>query len=228
MAGPRKVTCPSSNKLGDCPALLFGDPKSAAKGVIVLQEWWGINQQMEDCGQELSRQAKLATLLPDLYRGKVATDNETAGHYMGQLDWQGAIEDIRACARYLKSQGCRKVGVTGFCMGGALSMAAAALVSEIDAAAPFYGIPSGQLCDVAAIKIPLQCHFAERDETKGFASPDEWKPLKKKLEGSVKQLEFHVYDAGHAFTNKTGPNYNENCCNLALSRMLQFFHKTLS
>lgn len=49
-------------------------------------------------------------------------------------------------------------------MGGALAMAAAALVAEIDAAAPFYGIPSDTLCDVASIKVPLQCHFAEKDE----------------------------------------------------------------
>ncbi|CAG5125504.1 unnamed protein product [Candidula unifasciata] len=228
MSSPKKVECPSNNKLGACPALLFGDPKTATMGIIVLQEWWGVNQQIQDCSKDICSKTNMVTLVPDLYRGQVATDNETAGHYMGQLDWQGAIEDIRASAKYLKSQGCKKVGVTGFCMGGALSMAAAALVPEIDAAAPFYGIPSDQLCDVSTIKIPLQCHFAEKDETKGFASPDEWKPLKKKLEGSVKHLEFYVYEAGHAFTNKTGPNYNENCCNLALSRMLQFFQKTLS
>ena len=66
-------------------------------------------------------------------------------------------------SRHLKAQGCQKVGVVGFCMGGALTMAAAALIPEVDAAAPFYGIPSAQLCDVTKIKIPMQCHFAEKD-----------------------------------------------------------------
>jgi carboxymethylenebutenolidase len=228
MSAPQKVSCPSANKLGDCPAIIFGDPKTTTRAVIILQEWWGVNQQIQDCGKEICGQGKMVTLVPDLYRGKVATDNETAGHYMGGLDWKGAVEDIRACAKYLKSHGCKKVGVTGFCMGGALSLAAAALIPEIDAAAPFYGIPSDQLCDVTTIKVPLQCHFAEKDETHGFASPAEWKPLQSKLEGSVKNLEFFIYNAGHAFTNKTGTNYDEKCCNLAFSRMFQFFDKTLS
>uniref|UniRef100_A0A0B6ZF61 Dienelactone hydrolase domain-containing protein n=1 Tax=Arion vulgaris TaxID=1028688 RepID=A0A0B6ZF61_9EUPU len=228
MASTQKVKCPSGNKLGDCPAIIYGDLKSASSGIIILQEWWGVNQQIQDCGKDICKQAKMVTLVPDLYRGKVATDNETAGHYMGDLDWKGAIEDIRSCAKYLKSHGCKKVGVTGFCMGGALSMASAALIAEVDAAVPFYGIPSDQLCDVTTIKIPIQCHFAEKDETKGFASPVEWKQLKAKLDSSVPSFEFYIYDAGHAFTNKTGPNYNEKCSSLAITRMLTFFNKTLS
>lgn len=86
---------------------------------------------------------------------------------MGNLDWSGAVKDIAACARFLKEKGCSKVGVTGFCMGGALSFAAAALVPEVDAAAPFYGIPSPDLCDVSTIKIPLQCHFGDQDQVNG-------------------------------------------------------------
>ncbi|BFZ11127.1 hypothetical protein BsWGS_14166 [Bradybaena similaris] len=228
MASAKHVNCPSGNKLGDCPAIVFGDPSKTPKAVIVLQEWWGVNQQVQDCAKDIAEQLKSVTLVPDLYRGKVATDHETAGHYMNDLDWKGAVEDIRACAKYLKSQGVKKVGVTGFCMGGALAMASAAAVSEIDASAPFYGIPSSELADVTKIKVPLQCHFAEKDDTAGFASPAEWKPLKTKLEGSVKQLEFYAYDAGHAFTNKSGPNFNEEHYKLAFSRMFEFFQKHLS
>uniref|UniRef100_A0A0B7AM63 Dienelactone hydrolase domain-containing protein n=1 Tax=Arion vulgaris TaxID=1028688 RepID=A0A0B7AM63_9EUPU len=228
MSSSKRVNCPSENKLGECPAFLNGDPKTVHKAIIVIQEWWGVNQQIQDCARDIAKDANVITLVPDLYRGKVATDHETAGHYMDDLDWGGAVGDIRGCARYLKSLGCKKVGVTGFCMGGALSMAAAALVSEIDAVAPFYGIPGEALCDVTTIKVPLQCHFAEKDETFGFASPAEWKPLKTKLEGSVKQLEFYIYDAGHAFNNKTGPNYNEELSKLAFSRMFDFFQKNLS
>ena len=82
---------------------------------------------------------------------------------MDNLDWQGAIQDISAAARFLKLRGCVKVGVTGFCMGGALAFASAALLpDDISAAAPFYGIPSPQLCDLATIKIPVQCHFGAK------------------------------------------------------------------
>ncbi|KAH9488966.1 hypothetical protein Btru_061745 [Bulinus truncatus] len=229
MATPKVVKFETANKLGACPGVLCGDPKKQPKGVIVLQEWWGMNTQIQDCGKDLCGRLNVVTLVPDLYRGKVAEDNETAGHYMGSLDWKGAVEDIRGAAKYLKEQGCKKVGVTGFCMGGALSMAAAALVEEIDAAVPFYGIPSDQLCDVTKIKIPLQCHFAEKDDTKGFASPDEFKPLEAKLKAAnFKVLEFYVYPAAHAFTNTTGPNYNKECRELAFSRMSEFFQKYLS
>ncbi|CAL1530164.1 unnamed protein product, partial [Lymnaea stagnalis] len=164
MAASKRVEFESANKLGLCPGFLCGDPKKQTKGIIVLQEWWGANDQIKDCGKDICGRIDMVTLVPDLYREKVAKNNEEAGHYMGELDWKGAVEDIRAAAKYLKEQGCKKVGVTGFCMGGALSMAAAALVPEIDAAAPFYGIPSDQLCDVTKIKIPLQCHFAEKDD----------------------------------------------------------------
>ncbi|XP_005094588.1 protein usf [Aplysia californica] len=227
MAAPQKIQVDSANKAGKCPAILC-DAENSKAGIIVLQEWWGLNQQIQDCGKEVSCGSKMVTLVPDLYRGKVAVDNETAGHYMGDLDWKGAIDDIQGCAQYLKGKGCVKVGVTGFCMGGALSMAAAALVPEIDAAVPFYGIPSAELCDVTTIKVPLQCHFGDKDSVAGFSSPAEWKPLKAKLEAALKSLEFYNYDCDHAFTNKTGANYNPDAAKLAFSRMFQFFQKNLS
>ncbi|GFN86625.1 carboxymethylenebutenolidase [Plakobranchus ocellatus] len=223
----KKVECTSENKAGPVPAILTGDPKTTPRGIIVLQEWWGLNDQIQDCGRDISVGAKAVTIVPDLYRGKMTTDHEEAGHFMNDLDWLGAVADIRACAIYLKEQGCKKVGVTGFCMGGALAFAGAALVPEIDAAAPFYGIPGSQLCDVTTIKIPVQCHFAEKDDTKGFASPDEWKPLKTKLKAKLKDLQFHSYDAPHAFTSKISPNYNQACQELAFKRMFEFFAKNL-
>jgi len=228
MAASPRVSVPSENKAGECPAVQCGDPRNFSAGIIVLQEWWGLNDQIASCGQEVSDGAKAVVLVPDLYRGKVATNHEDAGHLMGDLDWKGAVDDIQGCARYLKSLGCTKVGVTGFCMGGALSMAAAALVPEIDASVPFYGICSTELADPTTIKIPLQCHFGEKDKVKGFSSPDEWKPLKEKLESHVQGLEFHTYDAEHAFTNKSSDNYHKQHADLAFSRMFQFFNKHLS
>ena len=196
------VTFKSENRKGDCPGLFI---KGSKQGLVVVQEWWGLNDQIKEEGEDISKRGNFSVLVPDLYRGKVATDRETAGHYMGDLDWQGAVQDIRGATQYLLSQGCTKVGVTGFCMGGALTFAAAALVPEISAAAPFYGIPSPDLCDVCAIKIPLQCHFGEKDDLVGFSSPKDYLALKEKLNKEGVKMEFHTYDAGHAFTNKTGP-----------------------
>ncbi|GFO28202.1 dienelactone hydrolase family protein, partial [Plakobranchus ocellatus] len=94
----KRVECPSENKAGPVPAMLTGDPKTTPRGIIVLQEWWGLNDQIQDCGKDVSNGAKAVAIVPDLYRGKVTTDNEEAGHLMGNLDWQGAVADIRACA----------------------------------------------------------------------------------------------------------------------------------
>ncbi|XP_046576686.1 protein usf-like isoform X2 [Haliotis rubra] len=211
----------------DLPAVFCKNTKTKI-GVVVLQEWWGLNQQIQDEAAEISRDGNFSTIVPDLYRGKLATDNEEANHLMSELDWPGAIQDITACAKYLLENGCTKVGVTGFCMGGALSMASAGLIPEVTAAAPFYGICGDSLCDPSKITKPLQCHFGAKDAVVGFSDPESQEKLKKKLnEGKVRH-EFYSYEAGHAFTNKTGPNYNEEACKKALGRMYDFFRKELS
>ena len=78
-------------------------------------------------------------------------------------------EGTKVCSLYIDSflhppHLFLQVGVTGFCMGGALTLAAAALAPEVDAAAPFYGIPGADLADVSKIKIPIQCHFGDADD----------------------------------------------------------------
>ena len=67
----------------------------------MFQEWWGLNDQIAKCGQEVSQGTKMRVLVPDLYRGKVTTDHEEAGHFMGDLDWQGEVQDIQGCARWV-------------------------------------------------------------------------------------------------------------------------------
>ncbi|GAB1599744.1 uncharacterized protein LOC115209710 [Argonauta hians] len=223
----KNITIPSENKKGDCPGVLIGDPGINKRGLIVLQEWWGLNQQIQDEAEDLSSRGPFVTLVPDLYRGKLATDNEEAGHLMSNLDWNGAIEDIAGAAKYLLRLGCKKVGVTGFCMGGALSLAAAVHVPEISACAPFYGIPGDTLADVTQIKIPLQCHFGKYDEKAGFSSPVEQEILRKKLNSSKVKHEFHSYDAGHAFTNAKSTGFHKVSSDLSLSRLIKFMNDNL-
>lgn len=90
---------------------------------------------------------------------------------MGGLDWEGAVKDIEGAARHLRSLGCKKVGVTGFCMGGALAIAAISKSKEIDAAAPFYGVCDLEKYSLENINGPIYGHFGEKDEMKGFSSP---------------------------------------------------------
>ena len=119
------------------------------------------------------------------------------------------------------------MGVTGFCMGGALSLASAALIPEISAAAPFYGIPSSDLCDLGKIKIPVQAHFGSKDNLEGFSSPKDAKALAEKFDAGGVTYELFMYDTGHAFTNPTNPNYTKEICDLALGRMVEFMKKHL-
>ena len=120
------------------------------------------------------------------------------------------------------------MGATGFCMGGALSLAAAALLpEEISAAAPFYGIPRSDLCDVGKIKAPVQAHFGSKDTLEGFSSPRDAKALAEKFDATGVNYELHTYDTGHGFTNPTNPNYTKEICDLALGRMVDFMKKHL-
>lgn len=106
----KAVTFKTENKLGDGNGMIFGDPAQVKKGVIVIQEWWGMNEQIQKEAEEISKDGGFVTLTPDLYRGKVAIDAEMAGHYMNNLDWPGAVADIKGAVMFLKSQGCAKVG----------------------------------------------------------------------------------------------------------------------
>ncbi|KAH3828623.1 protein usf-like [Dreissena polymorpha] len=222
------VTFKTNNALGDCPGMMHGDPEKSKMGLVVVQEWWGMNEQIIARGNELAKMGNFVTLVPDLYRGKVATDHEEAGHLMGGLDWAGAVEDIRGAALFLMGKGCRKVGVTGYCMGGALSIAAAALVGELSAAAPFYGTPKEELCDVKTINIPLQAHFGELDTIAGFSAPEDARAFEAAMAGK-NNFEFFMYPTGHGFTNPNNKeNYNKECADLALSRTVDFMKKHLS
>jgi dienelactone hydrolase len=92
--------------------------------VVVIQEWWGINQQMENVAQRLA-DAGHSALVPDLYRGRLASDADEAKHFMGDLDWPDAThQDLAGAVNYLARTHDR-VAVLGFCMGGALTIAGA-------------------------------------------------------------------------------------------------------
>ena len=114
---------------------------SAAPGIVVLQEWWGLNEQIKHVADRFAASGYSA-LVPDLYRGKLTVEAEEAEHLMKDLDFADAAgQDVRGAVQYLKSSGSAKVGVTGFCMGGALTVLSSMYVPEADAAAIWYGYP---------------------------------------------------------------------------------------
>ena len=116
--------------------------------------------------------------------------------------------------------------MTGFCLGGALSLMSASLLPSgiISAAAPFYGIPGADKCDLSAIAIPVQGHFGETDMIKGFSSLED----ARNLETKCSSVQLWVYkDCGHAFVNPSNPNFSKENADLALGRLVEFMNKNL-
>lgn len=190
-------------------------------GLILIQEWWGLNPQI--CGvAERFAAAGFTTLAPDLYRGRLAGTADEASHLMTGLDFADATRQDLAGALSFLLPHCAKVGVTGFCMGGALTIAAAVHLPGLSAASCFYGIPPAELADPALIKIPFQGHFAEQDD---WCTPALADALQAKLPASA---EMHRYAAQHGFFNERRAEvFDAACAELAWQRTLAFFEKHL-
>jgi carboxymethylenebutenolidase len=194
-----------------------------APGVVVIQEWWGLNDQIKGVADKLASQGYRA-IVPDLYKGKVTLDMAEAKHLMTNLNFaDAATQDVRGATQYLKQSG-GKVGVVGFCMGGALTVLAAMYVNEANACSSWYGFPPEQAGDVRNIKTPLQLHLAEQDAS--FA-PEGGRALEAKLKEGNVPFESYWYNAGHAFGNEKGQNYNAEAAKLAWDRTMAFFAKHL-
>jgi len=131
-------------------------------------------------------------LVPDLYRGKVTVDGKEAEHLMTGLDFGDAAgQDVRGAVQYLKGKSA-KVGVTGFCMGGALTILSAVNVPEADAAVCWYGYPPLEYVDASKIKAPLLAHFAIDDQPFPIAKVEE---LEKKMRDAKVSFTAHRYKA---------------------------------
>src|SRR5881275_2264664 len=132
-------------------------------GIVVIQEWWGLNDQIKGVADRFAA-AGYNALSPDLYKGRVTQRPDEANHMMSGLDFVGAsYQDIAGAVRHLAGTS-RKVGVMGYCMGGALTIAAAVHIPETAATVCFYGIPPKDFADPARIRVPFQGHFADQDD----------------------------------------------------------------
>jgi carboxymethylenebutenolidase len=207
------------------------DNASQAPGLVVIQEWWGLNDQIRGVADKMAKQGYRA-LVPDLYRGKSTAKAEEANHLMTSLDFGDAAgQDVRGAVQFLK-QSLGKVGVTGFCMGGALTLLSAVNVPEVDAGVIWYGYPPIEFIDASKIKAPLLGHFATRDKAFAIETVDEIEGL---FNAANVNFDFHRYDAQHAFANETavGENrlpiteYDEPAATLAWQRSMSFFNEHL-
>jgi carboxymethylenebutenolidase len=210
----------------------YSEPAAGANapGMVVIQEWWGVNDQIKGVADRLAA-AGYRALVPDLYRGKVGLDAKEAEHLMQSLNFGDAAgQDIRGAVQYLKKSGA-KAGVTGFCMGGALTLLAAANAPEVDATVVWYGCPPLEYIDASKIKGPVMGHFATED---AFFPATQVEGLEKKLKDANVHYEFFRYKAHHAFANETIKNptipieYNAEAADLAWKRTIEFLKRNVA
>jgi carboxymethylenebutenolidase len=213
MTNTQRVTFPSS--AGEASGVLATpDTTGTPPAVVVLQEWWGINDQIQAVAQRYAA-AGFVALVPDLYHGQVAKDADEAGRMMRALDFGKAVQEIAGAVAFLRERSNGKVAVTGYCLGGALAFASAVNIRGLAAVAPFYGLP-GDL-DWSKIDAPVQAHFATHDDWATVAGAQ-------KIKDAVKvPMELHVYEAQHAFCNEGRPDvYNAEAAKLAWDRTVAF------
>jgi carboxymethylenebutenolidase len=192
-------------------------------GIVLLQEWWGMNKSITITADTFAAQG-FRVICPDLYRGKVAIDHESAGHLMTGLQWQNGLKDVQGAMNYLKSIGCSHVGITGFCMGGALTIASVASLQGFSAAAPFYGIPDLKTYSPSSIQVPVLAHFGELDSLKGFSDKEAALNLEKEMKAAGVNFTLRIWPgANHAFMNQDSVNYLADTANQALEITCQFF-----
>jgi carboxymethylenebutenolidase len=229
---PRQnVTFPSNG--GEAHGYLAPPASGSGPGVIVIQEWWGLDDHIADIADRLAAEGFVA-LAPDLYGGTVAHDAAEAGTLLSELPVDQAVKDLSGAVDYLLARDevtSPKLGVIGFCMGGGFVLRLAAERGDtIAAAVPFYGVGPGlEGIDLSNITADVLGHYAEND---AFYPVDEAKQLERRLiDESKGSVNFHYYpDAGHAFHNDKDAlgTYNEEHAKTAWKRTIDFLRSKLS
>ena len=215
-----KSGAPASGEL----SLPAGSDK--APGLVLVQEWWGVNDHIRSLADRFAAEGFVVVAV-DLYHGTVTKDFNEAGALMQALDGKQAMDDIAGAVAYLQAHArCNgKVGVTGFCMGGAYAFAAVSALPEVGAAVPFYGIPPAERMDFTRMKAPILAHFASRD---GWAKPERAQEIVAAINAAGGSAAVEIYEADHAFVNDTRPEvYVADAAKLAWDRSVKFLHQHL-
>jgi len=194
-------------------------------GVVLIQEWWGINDHIRDLAGRYANEGYLC-IAPDLYRGRVVKDADEAAALMQALETADGIETIRKAIDSVgQTYKIKRIAITGYCMGGTYALRAACELAELKAAAPFYGdIPEENV--LARLKVPTLFIAGKRD---AWINPEKVAGLKKISQKYDLPVEVVSYDADHAFFNDTRPQvYNAEAAADAWRRVLEHFKKHLN
>tara|TARA_A100001037_G_C15099089_1_gene613007 strand:+ start:72 stop:812 length:741 start_codon:yes stop_codon:yes gene_type:complete len=203
----------------------LGNLDSKAPGIVVIQEWWGLDDHIKSITERFAEQGFIA-LAPDLFHGSVTTEPDEAMKLTQAMDQARAREEIDACVAYIQNSedSSGKVGVVGYCLGGGLSIQSACENSNISACNIYYG-GNPDLNSVQNLKAPVLGIYAENDERITSTVPE----LEKALNDNGIVNEIIIYpNVDHAFFNDTNiPVYNKEAAESAWSKTLSFFSANL-
>ena len=198
--------------------------ETSRKAVIVIQEWWGLNDHIKDIANRYAAEGFTA-IAPDLYRGKIAANPDEAGRLMKELAIEDGLDTIKntidqAAERYDISH----FGITGFCMGGTFALRAACELEGLSAAAVFYGdIPDEDV--LRKLRTPTVFISGTKD---GWINPEKVAQLEDAAERYELPVHSVKYEADHAFFNNTRPEvYNETAAKDAWALVIGFFNDKL-
>jgi carboxymethylenebutenolidase len=222
----KKIEFPSNGHT--CQGYFAAPAGGQGPGVVVIQEWWGLVEHIQDVVDRFAT-AGFAAIAPDLYHGKTTKSPDEAGRMLMELDAERAVREIAAAGDYLLQLpecSSSKFGVIGFCMGGALAQyAATKYADKVGAVVSFYGgfkqvQPEWEKLEGAALLI-----YGEKD--KGVPA-ETGRQLEAKLRELGKNATVVIYpDADHAFFNDTRPNYNPDAAADAWRKTLELFRQQL-
>lgn len=207
---------------GATTAIVTRPDGEASAAAILIHEWWGINDHIRDLAGRYAKEGYLC-VAPDLFRGKVTKDPEEASRLMHDLETADGLETISQAIKKTRGElGVQRIGISGYCMGGTFALRAACEISELAAAAPFYGdIPEDKV--LAKLKVPTIFFAGTRDK---WINPEKVEVLKQAASKYDLPLEVVSYDADHAFFNDTRREvYDPNAAKDAWQRVLAHFRK---
>lgn len=197
---------------------------TGAPGVVVVHEWWGLNDSIRGMSERF-RAAGFSVLAVDLYAGEVTNDAAVALQLASKMSTLTSVKIIETAAAALRKQGSPKVAVTGFCLGGAMTLAAACHCPSASAFVPFYGLPLSKYVDWSKTLGPILGHYAEHDRIVDLSRV---RAAADAVNASGGKFELHVYDAKHAFMRADDTAvFNADAATLAWERTVSFLHRQL-
>lgn len=209
---------------GPTTAYVAGADLNNGKAVIVIQEWWGLNDHIKDIADRYAAEGFIA-IAPDLYRGKVAADPDEASKMMNALAIEDGLDTIKnAIDAASLALDISHFGITGYCMGGTFALRAACEVEGLSAAAAFYGdIPEEDV--LKKLSVPTIFISGTRD---GWITPEKVAGLDDAAERFELPIHSVKYDADHAFFNDTRPEvYDRTAATDAWALVTGFFKDRL-